>query len=205
MLLYCDQQVNVRAFFDTGSHRIFISPDVVKRLNLRVIKQIPVNLSTFGNETESCMLDLVKVKVCLGKHKIPITLLLHDSASMGYFNCPGLFDVPQRLESKGFHLADHDLTSDALTGIEILIGVAHFTRFKVRQKRAQGTSLFVTNGGGVIPFGLLPRWATTMSRQSVSQVRYAHIICENKPEIEITQLWDLERIGIAHNEFSPIK
>ena len=58
---YCDKQVNVRAFFDTGSHRSFISPEVVKRLNFRVIKQVPVNLSTFGNETESCMLDLVKV------------------------------------------------------------------------------------------------------------------------------------------------
>ena len=57
---YCDKQVNVKAFFDTGSHSSFISPEVVKRLNLRVIKQIPVNLSTFGNETESCMLDLVK-------------------------------------------------------------------------------------------------------------------------------------------------
>ena len=46
---YCDKQVNVRAFFDPGSHRSFINPEVVKRLNLRVIKQVPVNLSTFGN------------------------------------------------------------------------------------------------------------------------------------------------------------
>ena len=67
---------------------------------------------------------------------------------MGYFNCPGLFDVAQRLESKGFHLADHDITSDALTGIEILIGVDHFTRLIMRQKRAQGTSFFVTKGEG---------------------------------------------------------
>ena len=145
---YCDQQVNVRAFFDTDSHRSFISPEVVKRLNLRVIKQIPVNLSTFGNETESCMLDLVKVKVRLGKHKILITLLVHDSAAMGYFNSPGLFEVAQKLESKGFNLADHNITSDALTGIEILIGVDHFTRLIVRQKRSHGTSLFVTRGEG---------------------------------------------------------
>ena len=162
---YCDKQVNVRAFFDTGSHHSFISPEVVKRLNLRVIKQTPVNLSTFGNETESCMLDLVKVKVSLGKHKIPITLLVHDSAAMGYFNCPGLFEVAQKLESKGFHLADHNITSDALTGIEILIGVDHFTRLTVRQKRSQGTSLFITKGGGVIPFGPLPRWAISTSEQ----------------------------------------
>ena len=200
---YCDQQVNVRAFFDTGSHRSFISLEVVKRLNLRVIKQIPVNLSTFGNETESCMLDLVKVKVRLGKHKIPITLLVHDSAAMGYFNSPSLFEVAQKLESKGFHLADHNITSDALTGIEILIGVDHFTRLIVRQKRSHGTSLFITRGGGVIPFGPLPRWAVTSSQQSISQVRCERIICENKPELEVTQLWDLERIGILSEPFSP--
>ena len=200
---YCDKQVNVRAFFDTGSHRSFISPDVVERLNLRVIKQIPVNLSTFGNETESCMLDLFKVKVRLGKHKIPITLLVHDSTAMGYFNGPGLIDVAQRLESKGFHLADHDITSDALTSIEILIGVDHFTRLIVRQKRSQGTSLFVTKGGGVITFGPLPRWATSTSKQSTSQIRCVRIICESKPEIEVTQLWDLERIGILPESFSP--
>ena len=29
------------------------------------------------------------------------------------------------------------------------------------------------------------------------------IICENKPELEVTQLWDLERIGILPESFSP--
>ena len=58
-----------------------------------------------------------------------------------------LYEVAQELESKGFNLADHNTTSDALTGIEILIGVDHFTRLIVRQKRSHGTSLFVTRGG----------------------------------------------------------
>ena len=133
-LRYCDKQFNVRAFFDTGSHCSFVSPEVVKQLNLRVIKHVPVNLSTFGNDTESCVLDLVKVKVRLGKHKIPIALLVHDSAAMGYFNCPGLNEVAQNLERKGFYLADRSLTSEALTGIELLIGVDYFTRLIVRQK-----------------------------------------------------------------------
>ena len=35
------------------------------------------------------------------------------------------------------------------------------------------------------------------------QIRCARIICENKPEIEVTQLWDLERIGILPESFSP--
>ena len=148
------------------------------------------------------MLDLVKVKIRFGKSKIPLTMLVHDSAAMGYFHNPGLFEVAQKLENKGFDLADQHITSDALTGIEILIGVDNFTRLIVRQKRSLRTSLFVARGGGVIPFGPLPRWATTTSQQS-SHMRYAHIICENKPELEVTQLWELERVGILPESFSP--
>ena len=29
------------------------------------------------------------------------------------------------------------------------------------------------------------------------------IICENNPELEITQLWDLERVGILPESLSP--
>ena len=201
---YCNEQENVRAFFDTGSHCSFISPDVVKRLNLRVIRQVPVNLSTFGNDTESCMLDLVRVKIRFGKSKIPLTMLVHDSAAMGYFHSPGLFELAQKIEQKGFDFADRSITNDALTGSEILIGVDNFTRLIVRQKRSMGTSLFVTRGGGVIPFGPLPRWATTTSQQS-SHTRCTRIICENKPEFEVTELWELERVGILPNAFSPSK
>ena len=63
--------------------------------------------------------------------------------------------------------------------------------------------MFITKGGGVIPFGPLPRWAISMSEQSISQMRCARIICENKPELEVTQLWDLEQIGILPEPFSP--
>ena len=54
----------------------------------------------------------------------------------------------------------------------------------------------------MIPFGPLPRWATTTSHQS-SHMRCARIICENKPELEVTQLWELERVGILPDAFSP--
>ena len=55
----------------------------------------------------------------------------------------------------------------------------------------------------MIPFGPLLRWAVTSSQQSISQVRCARIICENKPELDVTQLWDLEQIGILPEPFSP--
>ena len=62
--------------------------------------------------------------------------------------------------------------------------------------------MFVTKGGGVIPFGPLPKWAISTSKQSNSQIRCARIICENKPELKVTQLWDLERIGILPEPLS---
>ena len=55
----------------------------------------------------------------------------------------------------------------------------------------------------MIPFGPLPRWAISTSEQSISQKRCARIICESKPELEVTQLWDLERIGMLPEPFSP--
>ena len=48
------------------------------------------------------MLDLVRVKIRFGKSKIPLTMLVHDSAAMGHFHSPGLFELAQKLEQKGF-------------------------------------------------------------------------------------------------------
>ena len=118
---HCHAKTFTRAFFDTGSQRSFVSPELVKKLNLPVIEQVPVHLSTFGNYTTLHLLDLVKIKVQMGKRRIPIKLLVHDSASMGYLNCPGIHNVVKMLEIQGHRLADRNITSDSLTGIELLI------------------------------------------------------------------------------------
>ena len=86
-------QKHSRAFFDTGSQRSFVSPELVKKLNLPVIEQVPVHLNTFGNNATLHLLNLVKIKVQMGKRRIPIKLLVHDIASMGYLNCPGIHNV----------------------------------------------------------------------------------------------------------------
>ena len=50
------------AFFDTGSQRSFVSPKIVRRVKLPVVEQVPIQLSTFGNNSMSCLLDLVRVR-----------------------------------------------------------------------------------------------------------------------------------------------
>ena len=131
---YCHARTFTRAFFDTGSQRSFVSPELVCKLNLPVIEQVPVHLSTFGNDAALHFLDLVKVKVQVGRRHIPIKLLVDDSASMGYLNYPGIYNVTQTLEKQGHKLKDRNITSDSLTGIELLIGVDYFAQFITRQK-----------------------------------------------------------------------
>ena len=46
---------------------VFKGVSLVKKLNLAVIEQVPVHLSTFGNDTTLHFLDLVKIKVQMGK------------------------------------------------------------------------------------------------------------------------------------------
>ena len=82
----------------------------------------------------------VKVEVQMGRRRIPIKLLVHDSASIGYLNCPGIYNVAQALERQGHQLADRNITSDSLTGIELLIGVDYFAQFMTRQQRANSIS-----------------------------------------------------------------
>ena len=101
---------------------------MIKRLNLSVIEKVPIELSTFGCDSTSCVLDLVRLKVQFGKRRIPVKLLVHEQSSME-LHCPGLHNVAQILEGQGFQMADRFITSDPLTGIKILIGVDYFSSF----------------------------------------------------------------------------
>ena len=179
-LCYFNQKLNTQAFFDTGSQRSFVNPEIVRRLNLPVLEKVPIRLATFSNDSTSCILDLVKAKIYFGNRRFTVKLLVYDQASME-LNCPGIFNVSQQLEQDGYPLADHHISSDALTGIEILIGVDYISGFISRQKRAKGMNLFVTKDREVIPFGPLPKWAS--QQQSSMQFWCTRILCESEPDI----------------------
>ena len=57
----------------------------------------------------------------------------------------------------------------------------------------------------MIPFGTIPRWAIHNESSNAYTGNYtcARIICESKPELELSELWDLERIGITQDDLSP--
>ena len=121
-LRYFNQRLNTRAFFDTGSQRSFVSPEIVRRLNLPILEKVPIQLATFGNGSISRTLDLVKVQIQFGNRRFTVKLLVHDQGSMK-LNCPGIYEVSQQLEQDGYRLADLHISSGTLTGIKVLIGV----------------------------------------------------------------------------------
>ena len=92
----------------------------MSRLKLPVIERVLIQLSAFGNDGTLCLLALVEVKVQFGKRRFPVKLLVHDQASVE-LNCSGIHEAIQQLEGQGYQMADHYITSDALTGIEVLI------------------------------------------------------------------------------------
>ena len=56
----------------------------------------------------------------------------------------------------------------------------------------------------MIPFGTILKWANNNeSNAYTGHYTCARIICESKPELELTELWDLERIGITQEDPSP--
>ena len=56
----------------------------------------------------------------------------------------------------------------------------------------------------MFPFRTIPKWALG-NEPTLYTGHYtcARIVCESKPELELTELWDLERIGITQENFSP--
>ena len=115
-------------------------------------------------------------------------------------NCLGIHEVKQQLGSQGYQMADSFITSDALTGIEVSIGVDYFSCFISRQRRTRVVNLFVPRDRGLIPFRPLPKWVPEQQSTS-NQYRCVRILCKDNPYI--SQLWKLDQIGITKGEFSP--
>ena len=57
----------------------------------------------------------------------------------------------------------------------------------------------------MIPFGTISKWAihSESSKAYKGNFTCARIICESKPELKLTKLWDLECIGIKQDSLSP--
>ena len=198
----CDNKIDTRVLLDSGSQRSFISPKLVKQLQLPVIARIPMQIETFGSEIIAETFDMVKVKVKLGFKRVNMKFLVHEHAST-VINCTGICNVIETLKGSGVKLADDSIDRDEIRDVDVLIGIDYFSYFITGHRMIQGVKLFVSSGG-LIPFGLLPKWAVSDSNSlthGLKPILCSKVTCKTDPNIE--RMWDLETVGIHKENMSP--
>ena len=82
----------------------------MERLQIPVVAQVPIQITTFRSEVMSKILQLVRVK-----HKVMLKVLAHEHA-LTEISCPGLMNITKALIDRGLILADKHITSDTLWG-----------------------------------------------------------------------------------------
>ena len=90
-----------------------------------------------------------------------------------------------------------------MRGIDVLIEVDYLSHFTNGKCRYSGIYTFLSLGG-LIPFGLLPKWAqhTILFVERIPvRNKCVRVICES--DLTIEQLWELESIGISEEVMLP--
>ena len=195
-----------RAFFDSGAQKSFIQTELAEKLELPVIDEISLSLSSFGNEPVNVICNVVRVVVRLGRSRVSIHAVVYDKVNT-VIKTPGLSNVVNFLKQSGIKLADQFLDSDDVTDIGLVIGADYYHKFIVNSSKCAGINVLTCAAGAII-FGPLPTWATP-SACSSNSVSLQHVICarasvtfeSNLPELD--NLWKLDAIGIVDELFSP--
>ena len=118
----------------------------------------------------------------------------------------------ERLNSKGVHLTDREVEDD-VKDVAAVIGADHFAKFVRGVKRVDGVDVFCTAGGymvyGNLPFdGQSVPDQTTLQSITVSKISLENVeveMCDvsSVSEPQVSQLWELDCIGITDDKFTP--
>ncbi|XP_068233534.1 uncharacterized protein [Palaemon carinicauda] len=150
--------------------------------------------------------NIVRVVVRLGKIRTVINAIAFDRVNSRIYS-PGLSKPAAFLTSKGIKLADNDLNSDEVNGIELVIGADYYGKFIQNSQICSGIQILNSSGGALV-FGPLPSWSyddvdyeITTSNVCCSRIEVEEIPINSC--CEVRKLWDLESVGIRQSEISP--
>lgn len=196
-----------RALFDSGAQRTFIATELVHKLSLPSIATVALKVKPFGSDAMEVNCNIVRVVVRLGKIRTVINAIAFDRVNSRIYS-PGLSKSAAFLTSKGIKLADNDLNSDEVNGIELVIGADYYGKFIHNSQICSGIQILNSSGGALI-FGPLPSWSyddVESNEITTSNVCCSRIEVEEIPInscCEVRKLWDLESVGIRQSEISP--
>ncbi|XP_064088707.1 uncharacterized protein LOC135203047 [Macrobrachium nipponense] len=196
-----------RALFDSGAQRTFIATELAHKLSLSSIATKALKVKPFGSDAMEVNCNIVRVVVRLGKIRTVINAIAFDRVNSRIYS-PGLSKSAAFLTSKGIKLADNDLNSDEVNGIELVIGADCYGKFIQNSQICSGIQILNSSGGALI-FGPLPSWSydnVESNEITTSNVCCSSIEVEEIPInscCEVRKLWDLESVGIRQSEISP--
>jgi len=193
----------VRVLFDTGSHKSFISAEVVSRIGLRPVRKEELGIVAFGS-TDAEVKTRDVVEVCLvprtGKKKVTLQCFVVDEIS-------SISNVHPEVVRKNYpHL--HDIWFSDICRhkerlqVDILIGSDNLWNFQESEIRRGGPNEPVaikTTLGWVLSGPLKGKILNSTENVNVNFVPLSSFPAKSdkqKIEENVNRLWDLDTIGI---------
>lgn len=190
----------IRVLFDSGSHRSFVTANVVKDISIRVVRKEWLGISTFGNQSKQIGLkDVVELTLgpVGGGEPIPIeAYVVPEIASIANEHLELVKNDFPHLS--GLWLSDvckhqHDLE------IDVLIGSDYLWRFQGGRTIRGGPDEPValkTSLGWVLSGPLKGRRVNEFDRTAQVSLIVEDSLNIDRVEKEFHKLWDLDSIGI---------
>ena len=136
-------QLTIRAMFDTGSQRTFITKNLKEKLELKSTRKENINLTTFGSSSSvKKSLDVVTIHVLTDKQQIQLNALVTQTICPPFPVTIGRVQLPSELQ--GLHLAD-PLNSKNDLNVDILIRNDNFAKLITgNMKKSEDDCLIAT-------------------------------------------------------------
>ena len=201
----------IRCFFDTGSQRSFVHPEVMEQLRLCPNDETIISLNAFGHSAEPLTCPVLRLGLALGNRVAQVNFLVTDKVDVK-LHSPGLKRAAEFLSSKGVRLVDRKVEDD-MSDVAAVIGADYFAKFVRGVKKIHGINMLCTAGGHMIYGGLSSAGqsctdqvvfqSVTVSRITIGEVEAETCQVNSVSEPPVSQLWELDTIGIVDDKFSP--
>ena len=182
------KSLRARILLDSGSNKSYISEDMAKMLDLKVLREFTYKMSTFGHEVETVKCKLVELAIWyfdteFKTFKQVILNLMTNPQMCGKTGGISLDDVVRStISQKGLQLADPEITHEGQFSIDILLGLDHYYNFvnSSFQPISPGLVLLSTKFGEVLAGPSLANESlsneTVSDRSTCSVVNHVQLI-----------------------------
>ena len=155
---YSGKSLRARILPDSGSNKSYISEDLAKMLDLKVLGEFRFQMSTFGHEIETVRCKLVELAIwhldpeTKDSKQVVVHMMTNPQMCGKIEGIPLDDDIRSTIDHKGLQLADPEIHNEGQFSVDILLGLDYYYDFvnPSFQKISQGLVLLSTKFGEVL-------------------------------------------------------